>query len=360
MSRHSWQPWLFALEPERAHAMALLALETLAKMPKTRALLWPKHDPDPILQQCLWDLEFSHPLGLAAGFDKDARALPSLCSMGFAFVEIGTVTPLPQSGNSRPRIFRYPKEQAIINRLGFPSDGMEKVARRLRSWGKGSVPMGINLGKNKDTPLAQALADYERLLQHLHPYADYWVINVSSPNTPGLRTLQSVENLVPLLVALRKVREDLADNQRLTPLLVKIAPDLEREEIQELGHLAEDPRGLLDGFIASNTTISRPEGWTYPPEAGGLSGRPLRDRALQTLQVLYQSTQGKLPIIGVGGIFTVEDAYQRILAGSSLLQSYTGWIYQGPRMLEDVPRGLGERLRQDGFTHISQAIGQGM
>ncbi|WP_308389000.1 quinone-dependent dihydroorotate dehydrogenase [Acidithiobacillus sp. AMEEHan] len=360
MIEEQLRSWLFRFEPERAHALAMSALEALGKMPRTRIRLWPSNEAiDPMLRQTLWGLDFSHPLGLAAGFDKDARALPALAAMGFAFVEIGTITPQPQAGNPAPRLFRYPQQGAIINRLGFPSEGMLRVGERLASQGHPAITVGINLGKNKDTPLERAVEDYEQLLRHLHPFADYWVVNVSSPNTPGLRQLQSLNALRPLLSRLREIRRELAGTEAPRPLLLKIAPDLTDEEIQEIGSLAQDAQPLLEGFIATNTTISRPEGWPYAAEAGGLSGLPLRRQALAVLRQLRRSTGGQVPIIGVGGIASAEDAYERILAGASLLQSYTGWLYRGSSLVQELTRNLPEYLRRDGFSCLAEAVGQG-
>ncbi|MDD3759680.1 MAG: quinone-dependent dihydroorotate dehydrogenase [Acidithiobacillus sp.] len=349
---------LFQQDPERAHEWTLRALEALGRMPHTRAHLWPASSLDERLRQTIWGLDFAHPLGLAAGFDKDARALPALAAMGFAFLEIGTVTPLPQAGNPRPRLFRYPQEQAVINRMGFPSSGMEAVAENIRSAGPLPVPLGINLGKNKDTELENAVADYAKVLGYLAPYADYLVVNVSSPNTPGLRQLQQLEYLRPLLQRLQELRREALGQQAPAPLLLKIAPDLEDEGIAALGALALADEPLLDGFIVGNTTLSRPIHWPHDEQAGGLSGAPLRDLATQVVAKVYRASQGRLPIIGVGGIFSAADAYAKILAGASLVQSYSGWIWGGSQMLRAFPEELSTLLRRDGFANISAAVGQ--
>ncbi len=348
---------LFQTDPERAHEWTLHNLEVLARMPRTRSHLWPARPIDPMLQQEIWGLRFRHPLGLAAGFDKDARALPTLSAMGFAFVEIGTVTPRAQPGNPQPRLFRYPHEKAVINRLGFPSAGMEQVAENLRRAGSQSIPVGINLGKNKDTPMEDAAQDYAAVLRCLAPYADYLVVNVSSPNTPGLRRLQQLEVLRPLLQRLRALQQQ--NNADHLPLLLKIAPDLEGEEVVALGELAQAKPGLLDGFIAGNTTLSRPAGWPHPQESGGLSGAPLRDLSTRIVSELFRASAGALPIIGVGGIFSAADAYAKILAGASLVQLYSGWIWGGSALLRDFPEQLANLLRRDGFTDLGAAIGQG-
>ncbi|MEY2341205.1 quinone-dependent dihydroorotate dehydrogenase [Acidithiobacillus sp. IBUN Pt1247-S3] len=349
---------LFQQDPERAHEWSLQALELLSRMPRTRAHLWPAAPLDPLLRQTLWGLDFAHPLGLAAGFDKDARALPALSAMGFGFLEIGTVTPRPQMGNPQPRLFRYPSERAVINRLGFPSVGMELVEKNLRGAGTLPVPLGINLGKNKDTPLEEAIEDYAQVLRCLAPYADYLVVNVSSPNTPGLRQLQQLEHLRPLLQHLRELRQELPTKRTQVPLLLKIAPDLDDADIAALGELAREESPLLDGFIAGNTTLSRPSDWQPAEQTGGLSGVPLRDLATQVLAKLYRESHGALPIIGVGGIFSAEDAYAKILAGASLVQVYSGWIWGGSAMLHAFPGELTALLRRDGFSSISAAVGQ--
>jgi len=350
----TWQPWLFRLEPERAHQLALQLLRGLGQMPKTRARLWPPQVPDPRLAQDVWGLHFAHPLGLAAGFDKDGQALTGLASLGFAFVELGTVTPRAQPGNPRPRLFRYPHEGAIINRLGFPSQGAKAVAANLAALPPLPVPLGINIGKNRATALAQATADYRTLVRELGPFADYFSVNVSSPNTPDLRRLQDPQSLRPLLQALR---EECEKFERRPPLLLKVAPDLEPEEVAALAALALEPEPPLDGFIATNTTLSRPPGWAQGEESGGLSGLPLKERANRIIAQLYRASSGRLPIIGVGGVRTAEDVLTKIEAGASLVQLYTALIYEGPTLIRRIVRQLPQLLEERGVDRIGALTG---
>ena len=352
-----WRPWLFLLEPEHAHALSLRVLGGLNEMPKTRAHLWPHRPSDPRLAQELWGLHFAHPVGLAAGFDKDGQALKSLASVGFAFLELGTVTPRPQPGNPGPRIFRYPQQRAVINRLGFPSQGGSAVADRLAATLPLTVPLGINIGKNRETPLTAAVGDYRALIQQLGPFADYISINVSSPNTPELRRLQDPQSLRPLLQELREARQKL---QRQPPLLLKIAPDLAPDEVTALAALAQEqePEPLLDGFIATNTTLGRPSDWPHPDEAGGLSGAPLKLRANGIIAQLYRASSGRLPIIGVGGVAAAEDVLDKIEAGASLVQLYTALIYEGPDLVQQITDALPELLTARGVDHLGALVGR--
>lgn len=313
------------------------------------------------LEQTLWGLKFQNPVGLAAGFDKDAMASRVWGSFGFGFAEVGTVTLHPQSGNPRPRLFRLPQDRAAINRMGFNNQGAAQMSATLKSHLEHLplIPIGINLGKSKITPLEQAAEDYLNSFQLLKDLGDYFVVNVSSPNTPGLRSLQATEQLGPILAALQ------AENQGQKPLLVKIAPDLAWEDITAILALAQDHQ--LAGIIATNTTISRQglktqriaaTGHSVHEEAGGLSGAPLRERSTEVIRFIWQQTQGQLPIIGVGGIFTAEDAWEKITAGASLVQVYTGWVYEGPMMVGRILRGLQQKLDQNGFSTIGDAIGR--
>jgi dihydroorotate dehydrogenase len=315
---------------------------------------------DDRLQQTLWGQTFRNPLGLAAGFDKDgvgARAWPLL---GFGFAELGTVTYHPQPGNPRPRLFRLTADEAVINRMGFNNGGAACLAQRLdHHWatGRSPIPLGINLGKSKITPLEDAAADYQGSFQPLQAWGDYFVVNVSSPNTPGLRSLQARAQLQPILRALQTANRD------RKPILVKIAPDLSWDDIAELVDLAQEQQ--LAGIIATNTTLGR-DGLKTPrlttgrspaEEAGGLSGAPLRHRSTDVIRFIHHHSQGQLPIIGVGGIFTAEDAWAKLTAGASLLQVYTGWVYEGPWMVKRILTGLIERLEAHGFSHIRDAVG---
>jgi dihydroorotate dehydrogenase len=352
------QPVLFRIEPERAHHLTLWLLQQLAQLPFGQKL-WHRWRPleHAALQTQVAGLRFPNPVGLAAGFDKNATAVGAFPTLGFGFVEVGTVTPRPQIGNPPPRLFRLPADQAVINRLGFNNDGAAVVARRLRTWSR-RVPIGVNLGKNADTPLGQALDDYCAGLETLFDVADYLVINVSSPNTPGLRTLQAGANLCTLLSGVQAANRSLAHVRHVQPrpLFVKIAPDLEPDELDDV--VAAVQTCTLDGIIATNTTIGR-QGLTTPTsEAGGLSGFPLRQRSTEVIRYVYQRARGRIAIIGVGGIFSAHDAYDKVCAGASLVQLYTGLIYQGPGLPHRINVGLVRLLQRDGLTHLSQAVGR--
>ncbi|MEA5582151.1 quinone-dependent dihydroorotate dehydrogenase [Nodularia harveyana UHCC-0300] len=317
---------------------------------------------DPRLEQNLFGLKFPNPLGLAAGFDKDGVAANMWSSLGFGFAELGTVTFVPQPGNPRPRLFRLPLDQAALNRMGFNNSGAPAMAARLapdQQQSAYSIPIGINLGKSKVTPLDAAAEDYLnsfRLLKHL---GDYFVVNVSSPNTPGLRSLQDATMLSSILDLLQQ------ENDSQKPIFVKIAPDLEWEAIADIITLAKDYQ--LAGIIATNTTISRDglqtqiinqTGKSPQEEAGGISGAPLRHRSTEVIRFIWQQTQGQIPIIGVGGIFTAEDAWEKITAGASLIQVYTGWVYQGPMMVRQILAGLLLQLEKNQLNSITEAIGR--
>ncbi len=355
------RPLLFQLDPESAHELAFQGLSAwqalLQRLPATTTR------DDPLLATDLFGLHFPTPLGLAAGFDKNG-ALPHVwAALGFGFAELGTVTALAQPGNPRPRLFRLPAEQALINRLGFNNDGAAAVVAALAArlaGGRPAIPLGINIGKSKLTPLADAVADYVASLRALAPLADYIVVNVSSPNTPGLRDLQSEAQLGPLLAALQAENAGLARARGGVPrpLLVKLAPDLADDALPGLVALAR-AHGLA-GLVATNTTIDRsvlPAGHPLAGEAGGLSGPPLRIRATAVTRRLYQLADGALPIIGVGGIASGADAYARIRAGAALLQTYTGFVYGGPRFAPRVVAELRALLARDGFTRLADAVG---
>ncbi|MBX3028030.1 quinone-dependent dihydroorotate dehydrogenase [bacterium] len=355
------RPLLFQLPPEAAHHLAFRALAAWQALLQRRSPATPAADP--LLAQELWGLRFAHPLGLAAGFDKNG-ALPHVWpALGFAFAELGTVTARPQPGNPRPRLFRLPAERALINRLGFNNHGAEAVAAALRArcaGGRPPIPLGINLGKSKVAPLERAAEDYCASLRALHGLADYLVLNVSSPNTPGLRDLQAEAQLAPLLAAVQ------AENRRLAasagtaprPLLLKIAPDLADDALPPL--IAVVRAHGVAGIIATNTTVDRAalgHGHPLAGEAGGLSGPPLRARATAVVRAVYRETGGALPIIGVGGIASGADAYEKIRAGASLVQAYTGFIYGGPGFAARVVAELRELLHRDGFAAVAQAVG---
>ena len=346
-------------DPELAHRAAFSAIR--AAEPVTRLVGGRVRTMTPGGTTRVMGLDFRGVLGLAAGFDKNAVGIDALANLGFAFVEIGTVTGEPQPGNPRPRLARLPRDRAVVNRMGFNNDGAEAVARRLAErrlarTGRGAgVPLGINIGKTKVVAEADAVRDYEKSATLLAPYADYLVVNVSSPNTPGLRDLQAVSRLDPLLRAVRRRTDDVTD--RHVPLLVKIAPDLGDEDVLAVADLAV---GLgLDGIVATNTTVSR-DGLASSAEqveaagAGGLSGPPLRARATEVVRLLRHRVGPDLTLIGVGGITTEADALERLGAGADLLQAYTGFVYEGPwwprqlnrklnRQLSTRPRAAGEQ-----------------
>lgn len=388
-----WQtllrPLMFNLPPEAAHDLGITALKFMGAKPFKPFFHKRLTVNDPALNVTIGGLKFPNPVGLAAGFDKNAEALPGLEALGFGFMEAGTLTPRPQPGNPKPRVFRFPKDKALVNRLGFNNVGASVVAHRFTEMfsycadesdhtngddkpspltGQHlSVPLGINIGKNKDTALADATSDYVFSLNLLHPWANFFVVNVSSPNTPGLRGLQNPKELEALLSALGKKNEELAAETAGVhkPLLfVKISPD--EDHADETVEIAL--RCGFFGIVATNTTKSRDglaarrgAGLSDGKEAwleGGMSGAPLRARSTEVVRRLYKAAKGRLAIIGVGGIFTAEDAYEKILAGASLVEVYTGFIYQGMSVARDINLGLLKLLKRDGFKSIQDAVGK--
>ncbi|MBG1265767.1 quinone-dependent dihydroorotate dehydrogenase [Nostoc sp. WHI] len=316
---------------------------------------------DSRLEQNLFGLNFPNPVGLAAGFDKDGVAASIWSNLGFGFAELGTVTFHAQPGNPRPRLFRLPLDKAALNRMGFNNSGAAAMAARLAQEKQKltqSIPIGINLGKSKITPLETAAQDYLDSFRLLKDLGDYFVVNVSSPNTPGLRSLQDASMLSAILELLQQ------ENTAQKPIFVKIAPDLDWVAIADIISLAKTYQ--LAGIIATNTTISRDglktqvidqTGKSPQSEAGGISGEPLRDRSTEVIRFIWQQTQGQIPIIGVGGIFSPEDAWEKIIAGASLIQVYTGWIYEGPLMVRRILQGLLDKLEQSGLNSINEAVG---
>ncbi len=340
-------PFLRLLPPEAAHRLSVRAL--------ARGLGPRAGGPDdPVLASRLWGLDFANPVGLAAGFDKSAEAMRGALGLGFGFVEIGSVTPQPQAGNPKPRLFRLAADRAVINRMGFNNDGAKIVRDRLRRYRDRAVPprgpIGVNLGKNRDT--VDSGADYARGAAALGPQADYVVVNVSSPNTPGLRALQGRADLVALL---RRVHDALPHSA--PPLLLKIAPDLTAEDKSDVARVALEFG--LDGLIVGNTTITRPAGLVsrHRGEAGGLSGRPLAPLAAQVLADMYHLTEGRIPLVACGGVADGRDAYARIRAGASLIQIYTALIYQGPGLIARIKQDLAASLKADGFHRLADAVG---
>ncbi len=331
------RPLFFRIDPEHIHHISFKLLRFGLSLPLVSKLIRKSCQyKGEQLKRELWGLSFNNPIGLAAGFDKDALLGDKWKDLGFGFIELGTVTPRPQSGNPKKRLFRLPKDEAIINRMGFNNAGVEAMVERLKKIDKGGVIIGVNIGKNKNTPNEQAVDDYEICFQKLFDYVDYFVVNVSSPNTPGLRSLQEKEPLTLLLERLQAL------NQAHTtpkPLLLKIAPDLTTAQLDDIIEVAQLTR--LSGLIATNTTISRDSlsSSRQVVEAagkGGLSGKPLTVRANEVMQYLAKHTQGKLPLVGVGGIMKPEDAHERFQSGASLVQIYTGFVYEGPGFVKQI------------------------
>jgi dihydroorotate dehydrogenase len=340
---------LHLLAPETAHRVSLAALGW-GLVPHREPGKWPR------LATTVFGLEFENPLGLAAGLDKSAEAIKGCLRLGFGFVEIGTVTPRPQAGNPKPRLFRLPEDQALINRMGFNNDGLEVVRARLaardRAWGL----VGANIGANRDT--AHPIDDYVVGLRGVYQGVDYVAINVSSPNTPGLRQLQARARLDALLSAVLEVRADLAGGERPKPLLVKLAPDLAEDDEAEIAEVAL--KRSIEGLIIGNTTIARPPGLRGRArgQAGGLSGPPLRDASTAQLRRFFRLTSGRVALIGVGGIFSGADAYAKVRAGASLLQIYTALVYRGPAVIGRILVDIDRLLERDGCTSLTDAIGR--
>lgn len=359
------RPVLFKNDAEQIHGRTLHALAWASRNPMVCEAL-ESFLGAPALPVDCFGLHFPNPVGLAAGMDKTAEAVPAWAAMGFGFTELGGVTWHAQPGNPLPRIFRAIPEEAIVNRMGFNNDGAPALAAKLRQWRAAgrwpSHPVGINLGKSKITALDQAAGDYANSFRELRDLADFFVVNVSSPNTPNLRQLQDKAALDEILAALQELNPQTATRAR-TPILVKVAPDLSFEALDEILALVR-PRELA-GIVATNTTISRPDA-ALPEvrkvyaETGGLSGRPLRLRSTEVIRHLYQQSRGRVPIIGVGGIFSATDAWEKITAGATLLQIYSGLVYEGPALVQEIVKRLRILLTNNGFQSISQAVGSGV
>jgi dihydroorotate dehydrogenase len=366
------RPLLFSAlkaDPEAVHRQSLALLHAIDATPTSPLSKLAKASfqqsfcrADQKLAQSLFGIDFPNPVGLAAGFDKDGIAAGIWQYLGFGFAELGTVTYHPQPGNDLPRLFRLPQDRAALNRMGFNNLGSTAMAAALqqRHQGDFTIPIGINLGKSKITPLEDAAGDYLGSFRQLKDLGDYFVINVSSPNTPGLRDLQSIEPLRIIFDILQQ------ENQGEKPILVKIAPDLAWEDISAVVELSQASN--LAGIIATNTTIDRSKlmtkivlatGKLVTAEAGGISGAPVRQKSTEVIQFIHKQTGGSLPIIGVGGIFTADDAWEKITAGASLIQVYTGWTYNGPWMVDRILTGLLAKLESRGFRSISDAVGIG-
>ncbi len=351
------RPLLFRWGSETAHERVLGLMERLDRHPRLRRFLHNRYTvDDPRLETEVFGVSFPNPVGVAAGFDKDARLPRVLPCLGFGSVEVGTVTPEPQEGNPRPRMWRFPDEEAIVNALGFPNEGAEAVSTRIAQEGRPSVPLGVNMGKNKDTPLEEAPSDYVKILERFHPLVDYVVVNVSSPNTPGLRDLQGREHLESILEAVQQANRRVADDQDIAqrPLLLKVSPDLTDHALDDVVEVTREHG--VDGLIATNTTTDR-EGVDDAPTVGGLSGAPLRDRATRVVEHLYRATRGDVPIVGVGGVATAEDAIEKIEHGASLVQVYTGFVYGGPATASRINRGISRELAARELDRLDELVG---
>ncbi|MGI8892681.1 MAG: quinone-dependent dihydroorotate dehydrogenase [Bacteroidia bacterium] len=336
---YQWlKPFLFSLEPEKAHAVAADSLQAIHKYLGLEKIFH-THIRDNRLNRNIFGLHFPNPVGMAAGFDKNAELVDELSLLGFGFIEIGTVTPKPQAGNERPRLFRLEKDHALVNRMGFNNDGVTTIAARLATR-KGTAIVGGNIGKNKDTPNERAADDYLQCLEVLYPFVDYFVVNVSSPNTPNLRELQEREPLRRLLSSLTAAAKTMT---LIKPILLKISPDITSEMLNDILEIVT-ATGVA-GIVATNTTTSR-EGLRTEAEkvnsigAGGLSGRPLFERSTLIINEIKEKAGGKIPVIGVGGIFSAIDALEKIEAGAALVQLYTGFIYKGPSLLKEINNEL--------------------
>lgn len=375
------RPLLFRRQPEAIHDLTVRWLGRCARHSLPRALVSGLFRAPPLPVEA-FGLRFPNPVGLAAGMDKQGEAIPAWEALGFGHCELGGVTRRGQPGNPRPRVFRAVADEAIVNRMGFNNPGAVAFARNAKHWrDRGRWPrhpVGVNLGKSKVTPLSEAPGDYAFTLRTVWSFSDFFVVNVSSPNTPDLRKLQDKEALKDILETLHKANETAARTARaktqtqhgtngetsdapgMKPILVKVAPDLSPSALDDILELWQGER--IAGIVATNTTISRPP---TPPAAlasvyaqpGGLSGRPLRRRSTEVIRHLYRQSQGRLPIVGVGGIFTAEDAWEKIAAGATLLQLYTGLVFEGPGLVKHIVRGLQRRLHASGFASVSEAVG---
>lgn len=340
------KPLFFTLSPEKAHHLTLVLLKTLLSIPFLNGWFrrWYRVD-HPLLKREMMGLQFSNPVGLAAGFDKDGKHFKAMSALGFGFIELGTVTPKGQAGNVQPRLFRLPQDEAVINRMGFNNEGVDALVNRLKQGKLPGLIIGGNIGKNKTTPNEQANEDYAACFEALFPYVDYFVVNVSSPNTPNLRALQDREPLTRLLSQLQTLNKAKAKSK---PILLKIAPDLTESQLDEILEIVQSTR--IAGIIATNTTISR-EGLLTPPDQveaignGGLSGYPVKQRSTEIIRYLNDKANGQLFIIGVGGIASPEDAIEKLEAGASLVQIYTGLIYEGPSLVKRINQAILRRNR---------------
>ncbi|MDN3669587.1 quinone-dependent dihydroorotate dehydrogenase [Echinicola jeungdonensis] len=334
------KPILFRKGPEKAHHFTFSLTKLTFNLPLVKNFIKGAYSFDhPQLEKEVFGLKFKNPIGLAAGFDKDAKLIDEMAMLGFGFIEIGTLTPKPQPGNPQPRLFRLPQDESLINRMGFNNGGVEDAILRLRKR-KSRVLIGGNIGKNKVTPNEEAVNDYLQCLEALHPYVDYFVVNVSSPNTPNLRDLQEKEPLKKLLLAIKEKNDQMPHPK---PVLLKIAPDLTEGQLDDIIEIVQESK--IDGVIATNTTIDRskletPKEQVESIGSGGLSGKVLAARSTEVIRYLSEKSGGSFPIIGVGGIFSAEDAIEKLQAGASLVQVYSGMIYEGPGLVKKIKKGL--------------------
>ncbi|HEX8160674.1 MAG TPA: quinone-dependent dihydroorotate dehydrogenase [Pyrinomonadaceae bacterium] len=354
------RPALFRLDPETAHEFALHALSTALGTKAAQSFARRRLARAPFGELRRFGLTFDNPVGVAAGFDKNGKVARQLAALGFGFVEVGTVTHQPQPGNPRPRLFRLPLDRALVNRQGFNNDGAAALARRLARGGRPPCVLGVNIGKSRVVDVADAVPDYLASFETVRPHADYVAVNVSSPNTPHLRELQRADALSALLGALQRRNRELAGARPAVPLLVKVAPDLDEGELELIVDAAR--RAGVDGVIATNTTTSRaglrtPGGVVASCGEGGLSGAPLRESSTKMIANLYRLARGSLTIVGVGGVFTAEDAWEKVCAGASLVQLYTGFVYQGFAVARDINEGLRRLIERDGFKMLDEAVG---
>ena len=334
------RPLFFCFDPEKIHHFAFKSLKVLNAIPgfsRLSRVLYKVNDPR--LKRTVFGLDFDNPVGLAAGFDKEAKLYDELANLGFGFIEIGTLTPKGQEGNPKPRLFRLPQDSALVNRMGFNNEGVEAAVTRLKKR-KTKVLIGGNIGKNKITPNELANDDYYKAFNALYEYVDYFAVNVSSPNTPNLRALQDKE---PLMALLKMLKDEMATKPNHKPILLKIAPDLTDSQLDDIIAIVAEVK--IEGIIAANTTIDRSMLKSDKAEvdaigAGGLSGKPVRARSTEVIAYLHQKSNGAFPIIGVGGIYTAEDAIEKMKAGASLVQVYSGFIYEGPSMVKKICKGI--------------------
>lgn len=362
------RPVLFQNPAEQAHNHSLNLLSAAAKSGALMNML-ESFASSPPLKTNLRQIHFPNPLGLAAGMDKNGIALPVWEKLGFGFCEIGGITGHPQPGNPKPRMFRVPSDLAIINRMGFNNEGVEKIIKKMSHWKTSgqwpTSPVAINLGKSKITPLDEATEEYSQLLEALWPYGDFFVVNVSSPNTPDLRKLQQTEALREILRSLQHRQNSLQkEHPKLPkrPIFLKIDPDMSRSNLDEI--IAVVQESGLEGIVATNTTLSRPETKDRPDyprvysESGGMSGKPLKKRSTEIIRHIYTRTKGELSIIGVGGIFNARDAWEKIGAGASLIQVYSGMVYEGPGVARSIIQGIRDQMERHGFNSIQDVIGK--